>query len=41
MNIHGQFKKGDTIYALEGIHQKDKKGKDIPGREESKSRGRR
>lgn len=29
--------KGDTTYALEGIHQKDKKGKGIPGWEKARA----
>lgn len=39
MDTQRQFQKGDTMCALKGTHQKDKKGKNIPGGGETRSRG--
>ena len=39
MDTQRQFQKGNTMCALEGTHQKDKKWKDIPGGGETRSRG--
>lgn len=40
MDTQRQFQKGNTMCALKGTHQKDKKWKDIPGGGETRSKGR-